>query len=296
MNIEQLNKTPHNQICDLARDKFIEVYNQKFGEGGEVFFEEQKALFNNELLNGSFKGYLEKATSLNIHDAFMNLAINGLSLEKGTTTLCYLMGYSNYDKNTRQSTYTAKITYTGYGEILLRQRAGQILRCDNPVVVYDCDDFRFGERDGHKFVDYVKTYPRPANSYIVACYVKIILPNNSYDYFVLDREGIDRLREYSAKFGGQDHRLTLFMAVIMLVMMAERTSRILIQDSLSLRLVSMLLRLILSYLSVLAVCYKLMLTANLNNSNNKKLLVLRKLRHRKMVLRQRLTMILHFNL
>lgn len=128
MDIEQLNKTPHNQICDLARDKFIEVYNQKFGEGGEVFFEEQKSLFNNELLNGSFKGYLEKATSLNIHDAFMNLAINGLSLEKGTTTLCYLMGYSNYDKNTRQSTYTAKITYTGYGEILLRQRAGQILR------------------------------------------------------------------------------------------------------------------------------------------------------------------------
>ena len=206
MDIEQLNKTPHNQICDLARDKFIEVYNQKFGDGGEVFFEEQKALFNNELLNGSFKGYLEKATSLNIHDAFMNLAINGLSLEKGTTTLCYLMGYSNYDKNTRKSTYTAKIIYTGYGEILLRQRAGQILRCDNPVVVYDCDDFRFGERDGHKFVDYVKTYPRPANSRIVACYVKIILPNNSYDYFVLDREGIDRLREYSAKFGGQDHK------------------------------------------------------------------------------------------
>lgn len=82
MDIEQLNKAPHNQICDLARDKFIEVYNQKFGEGGEVFFEEQKALFNNELLNGSFKGYLEKATSLNIHDAFMNLAINGLSLER----------------------------------------------------------------------------------------------------------------------------------------------------------------------------------------------------------------------
>lgn len=57
MDIEQLNETPHNQICDLARDRFIEVYNQKFGEGGEVFFEEQKAFFNEELLNGSFKGY-----------------------------------------------------------------------------------------------------------------------------------------------------------------------------------------------------------------------------------------------
>ena len=169
MDIEQLNKTPHEQICDLAKDKFIEIYNQKFGEGGEVFFEEQKALFNNELLNGSFKGYLAKAPSLCIHDAFMNLAINGLSLEKGSSTLCYLMGYSNYDKNTGGYNYTAKITYTGYGEILLRQRAGQIVRCDNPVVVYSCDEFRFGERDGHKFVEYIKQYPRQAGSYIVAC-------------------------------------------------------------------------------------------------------------------------------
>ena len=195
MDIEQLNKTPHEQICDLAKDKFIEIYNQKFGEGGEVFFEEQKALFNNELLNGSFKGYLAKAPSLCIHDAFMNLAINGLSLEKGSSTLCYLMGYSNYDKNTREYNYTAKITYTGYGEILLRQRAGQIVRCDNPVVVYSCDEFRFGERDGHKFVEYIKQYPRQAGSYIVACYVKIILPGGGYDYFVMDREAENVFRE-----------------------------------------------------------------------------------------------------
>lgn len=213
MDIEQLNKTPHEQICDLAKDKFIEIYNQKFGEGGEVFFEEQKALFNNELLNGSFKGYLAKAPSLCIHDAFMNLAINGLSLEKGSSTLCYLMGYSNYDKNTREYNYTAKITYTGYGEILLRQRAGQIVRCDNPVVVYSCDEFRFGERDGHKFVEYIKQCPRQAGSYIAACYVKIILPGGGYDYFVMDREGIDRLRTYSEKFSGKNGPNALYGGV-----------------------------------------------------------------------------------
>lgn len=213
MDIEQLNKTPHEQICDLAKDKFIEIYNQKFGEGGEVFFEEQKALFNNELLNGSFKGYLAKAPSLCIHDAFMNLAINGLSLEKGSSTLCYLMGYSNYDKNTGGYNYTAKITYTGYGEILLRQRAGQIVRCDNPVVVYSCDEFRFGERDGHKFVECIKQYPRQAGSYIVACYVKIILPGGGYDYFVMDREGIDRLKTYSEKFCGKNGPNALYGGV-----------------------------------------------------------------------------------
>lgn len=213
MDIEQLNKTPHEQICDLAKDKFIEIYNQKFGEGGEVFFEEQKALFNNELLNGSFKGYLAKASSLCIHDAFMNLAINGLSLEKGSSTLCYLMGYSNYDKNTGGYNYTAKITYTGYGEILLRQRAGQIVRCDNPVVVYSCDEFRFGERDGHKFVEYIKQYPRQEGSYIVACYVKIILPGGGYDYFVMDREGIDRLKTYSEKFCGKNGPNALYGGV-----------------------------------------------------------------------------------
>lgn len=213
MDIEQLNKTPHEQICDLAKDKFIEIYNQKFGEGGEVFFEEQKALFNNDLLNGSFKGYLAKAPSLCIHDAFMNLAINGLSLEKGSSTLCYLMGYSNYDKNTGGYNYTAKIAYTGYGEILLRQRAGQIVRCDNPVVVYSCDEFRFGERDGHKFVEYIKQYPRQAGSYIVACYVKIILPGGGYDYFVMDREGIDRLKTYSEKFCGKNGPNALYGGV-----------------------------------------------------------------------------------
>ena len=213
MDIEQLNKTPHEQICDLAKDKFIEIYNQKFGEGGEVFFEEQKALFNNELLNGSFKGYLAKTPSLCIHDAFMNLAINGLSLEKGSSTLCYLMGYSNYDKNAGGYNYTAKITYTGYGEILLRRRAGQIVRCDNPVVVYSCDEFRFGERDGHKFVEYIKQNPRQAGSYIVACYVKIILPGGGYDYFVMDREGIDRLKTYSEKFCGKNGPNALYGGV-----------------------------------------------------------------------------------
>lgn len=213
MDIEQLNKTPHEQICDLARDKFVEIYNQKFGDGGEAFFEEQKALFNNELLNGSFKGYLADAPSLSIHDAFMNLAINGLSLEKGSSTLCYLVGYSNYDKNTKKYNYTAKITYTGYGEILLRQRAGQIIRCDNPVIVYNCDEFRFGERDGRKFVEYVKTYPRPTGSYIVACYVKIIPPGGGYDYFVMDREGIDRLKAYSEKFNGKSGANALYGGV-----------------------------------------------------------------------------------
>ena len=143
----------------------------------------------------------------------MNLAINGLSLEKGSSTLCYLMGYSNYDKNTGGYNYTAKITYTGYGEILLRQRAGQIVRCDNPVVVYSCDEFRFGERDGHKFVEYIKQNPRQAGSYIVACYVKIILPGGGYDYFVMDREGIDRLKTYSEKFCGKNGPNALYGGV-----------------------------------------------------------------------------------
>ena len=102
---------------------------------------------------------------------------------------------------------------TGYGEILLRQRAGQIVRCDNPVIVYSCDEFRFGERDGHKFVEYIKQYPRQAGSYIAACYVKIILPGGGYDYFVMDREGIDRLRTYSEKFSGKNGPNALYGGV-----------------------------------------------------------------------------------
>lgn len=206
---EQLNKASHEQIPDLAHDKFIEVYSQKFGEQhAEAFYEEQRGFFLNELTSGSYKDLLKEAKGTSIYFAFLFLAINNLSLEKGLSTTCYLecrsvkVGDRVDDKTGRKSGIyerQAVITVTGYGEIVLRQRAGQIRSVDNPKVVYDCDTLRYGEREGKPFLEYEKALPRPDGAKIIACFVRIIKADGSIDYFVLDMDEIARLKAYSGK-------------------------------------------------------------------------------------------------
>jgi len=207
--IEDINKIPHEQIPDFAREKFISVYSQKFGEqNAEAFFEEQRGFFLNELTDGPYKNLLKDAKGTSIYFAYLFLAINNLSLEKGLSTTCYLECRSNKvgeqvdpTTNKKIGIYErhAVITVTGYGEILLRQRAGQIRSVDNPKVVYDCDTFRYGERDGKSYIDYEKAIPRPQGAKIIACYVRIIKADGSVDYFVLDTDEMIRLKQYSGK-------------------------------------------------------------------------------------------------
>ena len=207
-NIEQLNTMPHEQIPDFAHDKFIQVYSQKFGEqNAEAFFEEQRGFFLNELTDGSYKQLLKEAKGTSVYFAFLFLAINNLSLEKGLSTTCYLECRSNKvgekvgTDGKKYGVYErhAVITVTGYGEILLRQRAKQIRSVDNPKVVYDCDTFRYGERDGKSYIEYEKAIPRPQGARIIACYVRIVKADGSVDYFVLDTDEMVRLKQYSGK-------------------------------------------------------------------------------------------------
>ena len=207
---EKIEKARHEEIPDIAHDKFIQVYSQKFGDqNAEAFYEEQRGFFLNELTSGSYKDLLKEAKGTSIYFAFLFLAINNLSLEKGLSTTCYLECRSvkvgeKVDEKTKRSTNIyerhAVISVTGYGEIVLRQRAGQIRSVDNPKVVYDCDSLRYGEREGKPFLEYEKAIPRPAGAKIIACYVRIVKADGTVDYFVLDTDEMVRLRQYSEKF------------------------------------------------------------------------------------------------
>lgn len=207
---EKIEKARHEEIPDIAHDKFIQVYSQKFGEqNAEAFYEEQRGFFLNELTSGSYKDLLKEANGTSIYFAFLFLAINNLSLEKGVSTTCYLECRSvkvgeKVDEKTKRSTNIyerhAVITVTGYGEIVLRQRAGQIRSVDNPKVVYDCDSLRYGERDGKSFLEYEKAIPRPVGAKIIACYVRIVKSDGTIDYFVLDTDEMVRLKQYSSRF------------------------------------------------------------------------------------------------
>lgn len=204
MNINDLSKVPNSKIAEKAKEKFIQVFEAKFKQAGLPFYEQQAALFNNELLYGPYARAFEMTPAFSILNAFMSLAINGLSLERGTTTDCYLEHRSVYAGKDSQGQnvyqHSAVITITGYGEVMMRKRAGQIAYIDNPTVVYDCDDIAVGEENGHKYVKYMKCMKRPAEAKVIACFLKITRPDKSFDYYVMDQEGMMRLKGYSNSF------------------------------------------------------------------------------------------------
>jgi len=215
LDLETLNSTPRWKIPELCKDKFCEIYKQKWGETPTAFYEQQKALFISEVNGGSYAQSLQKASAFSVMNAFLFLAIFNLSLEKCSSTTCYLECRSQKtgkkDANGRDVYASiATISVTGYGEILLRQRAGQIKSADSPVVIYDCDSVEFGERDGHKYLDYKKAFPTPTGAKIIGCYVRIVKNDGTPDYFLMDMNEIIRLKNYSTRFNGGRYTNALY--------------------------------------------------------------------------------------
>ena len=184
---------------DYVRQQFINVYNAIWKEGGEAAYEREAMYFNNQLRDSE---NLRKCTGMSVFFAFIDLAVRGLTLEPGAQALCYLLPRSYcIGKNAQgQNVYEKRcnLTISGYGELVLRAKAGQILHTDNPVVVYEGDGFEFGEKDGRKYVNYCCRIPRQSNR-IIACFLKITRPDGTVDYSVMTEHDWKRLSDFSAK-------------------------------------------------------------------------------------------------
>lgn len=215
LNLDQLMQLQDiRQIPELAKDKFCEIYRKKYKVDPEGFFEQQKNLYLVEISQGAYAEKLWKADRLSLFNAFISLAINGLSLEKGLSTECYLECRSicigKDERGNKVYGNQAVITITGYGEISLRIRAGQITSTGKPVIVYDCDKFQDGEWDGKKVINYMRTIPRPQGAKKIACYFPINLKDGQRDYGIMYLEDIVRLAEYSKKFNGGRYANALY--------------------------------------------------------------------------------------
>lgn len=184
---------------DYVRQQFVAVYNAIWKEGGEGAYEREAMYFNNQLRDSE---NLRKCTGMSVFFAFNDLAVRGLTLEPGAQALCYLLP-RNYciGKNQQgQNVYEKRcnLTISGYGELVLRAKAGQILHADNPVIVYEGDEFAFGEKDGRKYVNYCCRIPR-SSSRIIACFLKITRPDGTVDYSVMTESDWKRLSDFSAR-------------------------------------------------------------------------------------------------
>lgn len=182
---------------EYVKEQFIFVYNKIWKEGGEGAYEREAAYFAQYLRDNE---KLRKSTGTSVFFAFIDLAIRGLTLEQGAQATCYLL-----PRNARISTpegdrweIRCNLTISGYGELVLRAKAGQIHHADNPVVVYEGDEFSYGEKDGQKYVNYCCHLPK-ASDKIVACFIKITRCDGSTDYSVMTERDWKRLEKYSAK-------------------------------------------------------------------------------------------------
>lgn len=189
-----VNAEVHNHIVTL--------YNQVHGEGGEAFAERESRYINRAIIDDKKKW---NVSSLSVFLAYVDLAVKDLTLEPGAQAMCYLLNRSTCvsaadanGKIVEAWENRCYIAVTGYGEIVLRQRAGQIRHCDTPTVVYEGDSFGYSESDGRKHVNYsLNIAHNPANP--IACFMKITRADGSVDYAIILPEAWKRLEHYSLK-------------------------------------------------------------------------------------------------
>lgn len=200
MTVDEINRLKPLEIVQhpVVRERFIQIWDALWG-GGEAAYQRESIYFNKALRDND-GGRLQRCTPFSIFTSFIDLAVCGLSLEPGTRALAYLMGRNVNigDKQHPEWEGRCVLTVSAYGELVMRTRAGQIRHADNPVLVYDNDEFSFRDVDGRKSVSYTCNLPHAGHN-IVACYLRITRADATIDYSVMYPEDWCRLAAYSQK-------------------------------------------------------------------------------------------------
>lgn len=203
LTVEELRKMNPLDIVlsEPVKQRFIQIYDTLWGEGtGEPAYERESIFFNRILADN--ERLRTGVTPFSIFTAFIDLAVCGLSVEPGVRALAYLQGRNTKvgRGNDGKDIYEGRLVLaiSGYGELVLRSRCGQIKYADNPVLVYEEDSFSFSDTDGRKSVRYTCNLPHKSN-HIIACFLRITRTDGSIDYSVMYEEDWNRLAGYSAK-------------------------------------------------------------------------------------------------
>lgn len=203
LTVDEINKLEPLDIVlsEKVKHRFIQIFDTLWGDGtGESAYERESIHFNRFLSDN--EKIRTGVTRFSIFTAFIDLAVCGLSVEPGVRALCYLQGRStNIGKDASgKAIYEPRLilSISGYGELVLRARCGQIKYADNPVIVYKEDSFSFSDKDGRKSVSYTCNLPH-ASKEVIACFLRITRADGSIDYSVMFEEDWNRLSGYSAK-------------------------------------------------------------------------------------------------
>jgi len=134
---------------------------------------------------------------------FLDVAMNGLSYDP-MKKLMYVVPRSaktGVKLSTGKDEYV-KIPYNQIapdGEVVLRQRAGQIKGIDRPTVVYEGDSCRIVEKEGKRTVEYAADIAGQDTRKVIAVFSYLHLPDGSREPVILTSTDFQRYRVYSDK-------------------------------------------------------------------------------------------------
>jgi len=185
-----------HEITEKQFKKSFMSIHKASEEDANAFYETQKTYFNQTIADE--KTYIAQCTPVSIFSAFLEIAIQGLSIKKQSQAEAYVGKTST--KVGEAWINTAQLVIQAHGELALRVRAGQLVHPFIPVVVYECDLFQPRTNDkGELCIEYLPTIPRASNV-IKACYVRLALRGGLNDFKFLLKEDIERLHKTSMKF------------------------------------------------------------------------------------------------
>lgn len=203
IRVEEINALEPAKIVESPKveQKFIQMYNAIHGtdKGVQMY---QKEVFNFQKVLQENPA-LQECSKMSLYGCFLDMAVNGLSLDPTGRPHCYLIprstktGYKD-EKGNDIYEKRASVSVTGYGELVMRMRAGQIKYADNPVVVYEGDVFSINLDQGIKKITYSAAIPRKSNK-IVGAFIRIVRNDGSEDYQWLLEGDIDRLKGFSER-------------------------------------------------------------------------------------------------
>ncbi len=191
---QALEKMTPSQLAVAAENKFVQIYETFHGKNGKVFYEQEKYHFT-KLINDN--KVLQQCSKLSLFGAFMDAAVNGLSFDPSMKH-CYLVPFNTNVGTKKEPKWEKRVTLmiSGYGELLMRQQGGQIKYADNPVLVYEGDEFSFGSANGSYNVTHKACFPRKSSN-IIAAYLRITRADDTIDYKVMTIDEIERLKRFS---------------------------------------------------------------------------------------------------
>lgn len=197
--IQKLDAASPAQLAGLPEvaDKFKHIYS--IMNGGDnaratVKYEAEKFHFMKLIQD---KPDLQQCTKLSLYGCFLDMAVNGLSFDPNMKH-AYVVSFNNNVGTKQQPKWEkrAQLMISGQGELHMRVSQRQIKYADNPILVYEGDEFRHGTKDGKVFLEHVGAFPRKSDN-IIACYVRIERNDGSVDYKVLSIEEVMKLKAFS---------------------------------------------------------------------------------------------------